>query len=379
MRIELTPQQKEYQAEFRAFTDEIIAPYAHEFDREECMPRRIIEALAQQKYLAATLPEEVGGMGGDAIVFGVLNEEIGRGCSSVRSLLTVHTMAAQAILRWGSQAQKANWLPRLATGETIGAFALTEPDVGSDAKSVETAVTPHNGHLRINGRKKWITYGQIADLFLLFAQYEGKPTAFLVDRDRPGLTIRPIRGILGTKASMLAELHFDNCEIPRDNLLGAVGFGFTAVGSSALDWGRYSVACGCVGIAQACLEASLDYSSKRKQFGVYIKEHQLIRRMITNMVTNVEAARLMCYQAGYLKDSGDPEAAMAAFKAKYFASVIANQVAQDAVQIHGANGCSDGYPVERYLRDAKVMEIIEGSSQIQQLIIAKYAYKSVMA
>lgn len=244
---------------------------------------------------------------------------------------------------------------------------------------METAVTPHNGHLRINGRKKWITYGQIADLFLVFAQYEGKPTAFLVERDRPGLTIRPLRGILGTKASMLAELHFDECEIPRDNLLGAVGFGFTAVGSSALDWGRYSVACGCVGIAQACLEASLEYSSKRKQFGVYIKEHQLIRRMITNIVTNVEAARLMCYQAGYLKDSGDPEAAMAAFKAKYFASVIANQVAQDAVQIHGANGCSDGYPVERYLRDAKVMEIIEGSSQIQQLIIAKDAYKSVMA
>lgn len=375
MKIELSPEQKHYQAEFRAFTNEMIMPYADRFDREECMPRETIEALAQQKYLAATLPEDIGGLGGDAITFGILNEEIGRGCSSVRSLLTVHTMVSQAILRWGSQEQKSDWLPRLAIGETIGAFALTEPNVGSDAKSVETAVTPQGDTYVINGCKKWITYGQIADLFLLFGQCNGKPTAFLVERDRPGLTIRPIRGILGTKASMLAELHFESCVIPRQNLLGAVGFGFVAVGASALDWGRYSVACGCIGISQACLEASLDYTSKRKQFGVYIKEHQLIRRMITDMVTNIDAARLLCYQAGYLKDIGDPAAATEVFKAKYLASVVANKVASDAVQIHGANGCSSDYPVERYLRDAKVMEIIEGSSQIQQLIIAKHAYE----
>lgn len=376
MKIELTPEQKQYKAEFRRFTDEIIMPNAGQFDREECMPQSVIKALAQRKYLAATLPSDIGGLGGDAITFGILNEEIGRGCSSARSLLTVHTMVSQAILRWGSQEQKSQWLPQLASGDAIGAFALTEPNVGSDAKSVETSATANGDSFIINGRKKWITYGQIADLFLLFAQSNGKPTAFLVERDRPGVTVRPIRGISGTKASMLAEIHFESCQIPKENLLGASGFGFVVVGASALEWGRYSVACGCIGIGQACLEASLDYTSKRKQFGVYIKEHQLIRQMITNMVTNLDAARLLCYYAGYLKDIGDPAAATEVFKAKYLASTMANQAATDAVQIHGANGCSSEYPVERYMRDAKVMAIIEGSNQIQQLTIAKHVYEA---
>lgn len=377
MKIELSAPQKEFQADFKLFVDSEIAPYADQFDREECTPREVIDKLARKRYLATMLPEEVGGLGRDAITFGVLNEEIGRGCSSIRSLLTVHTMVSQAILRWGSREQKAHWLPRLAAGETIGAFALTEPDVGSDAKSVETSLTPQGDKFIINGRKKWITYGQIADLFLLFAQCDGKPTALLVERDSPGLVIRPISGILGTRGSMLAELHFDACETPRHNLLGGIGFGFAAVGAAALDWGRYSVAWGCVGIGQACLNACLHYTSERQQFGAYLKDHQLIRQMMTNMVTNVDAARLLCYQAGYLIDKGDPAAAAAIFKAKYFASTMATKVAADAVQIHGANGCSADYPLQRYMRDAKIMEIIEGSTQIQQLIIAEHAYEAI--
>lgn len=374
MQIELSPRHRQYQTDIRAFVDQAIAPYAGLFDREECIPAALVYELSRRQYLAATLPEEMGGMGADAITFAILNEEIGRGCSSVRSLITVHTMASQAILRWGSKSQQERWLPSMATGETIGAFALTEPNVGSDAKSVETTAVLHGDMYEISGHKKWITFGQIADLFLLFARIEDKPTAFLVERNTPGLTIRPIRGMMGTRASMLAELHLDHCAIPKENIVGAAGFGFAAVGAAALDWGRFSVATGCVGIGQACLEASLDYSSKRKQFGVYIKDHQLIRRMITNMVTDLDAARLLCYRAGYLIDSGDLSASAEIFKAKYFASRMANRAANDAVQIHGANGCSEEFPLQRYMRDAKVMEIIEGSTQIQQLIIAKHAY-----
>ena len=372
MKLELTAQQEKDRASFRAFTQREVTPFADQFDQEECIPTELIRKMAQEGYLGAIVPRENGGTGMDMITFGLLNEEIGRGCSSTRSLLTVHSMVAYALLRWGSQRQKESWLLRLARGEVIGAFALSEPNVGSDAKSVETTATPDGDFYVLAGHKKWITYGQTADLFLLFAQLQGKVSAFLVERNTPGLTIEPIHGMLGTRASMLAELHIDGCRIPKNNLVGGIGFGLVSVATAALDIGRYSVASGSVGIAQACLDASLQYASERKQFGVYLKDHQLIRQMITDMITNVRAARLLYYQAGYLKDSGDPRTITETFIAKYFASSIAMKAANDAVQIHGANGCSDKYPVQRYLRDAKVMEIIEGSSQIQQITIAKY-------
>jgi alkylation response protein AidB-like acyl-CoA dehydrogenase len=312
----------------------------------------------------------------DMITFGLLHEEMGRGCSSIRSLLTVHSMVTHALLRWGSKQQKAFWLPKLATGEIIGAFALSEPNVGSDAKSVETTARLCGDYYVLNGQKKWITYGQIADLFLLFARCDGKVSAFLVERNSPGFSTKPISGMLGARASMLAELYLNECAIPKENLVGGRGFGLATIATSALDIGRYSVACGCVGIAQACLEASLQYTSERKQFGSYLKDHQLIQRMITEMITNVKAARLLCYQAGYLKEIGDPNTIMETWVAKYFASTIAFKAANDAVQIHGANGCSNDYPVQRYLRDAKIMEIIEGSTQLQQMTIAGYGYQA---
>lgn len=377
MKIELTDKQRHAQATCRAFVDKEIGPYADQFDREECMPSDVIDKVAQQHYLGAVIAKEYGGQDTDLITFGLLNEELGRGCSSVRSLITVHSMVAYAIQRWGTQQQKDQWLPKLATGETIAAFALTEPRVGSDAKSIETTAVTQNGSFILNGRKKWITYGQIANLFLIFATCDGKPSAFLVARDSPGLTIKPIHGLLGTRASMLAEVHMNDCQIPKENLIGGLGFGFGTVALSALDLGRYSVAWGSVGIGQACLEACLHYTSERKQFDTYLKDHQLIRRMITNMVTNVEAARLMCCRAGYLKETGDPEATTSILMAKYFASTAATQIASDAVQIHGANGCSRDYPVQRFMRDAKVMEIIEGSTQIQQIVIAKNAYRQL--
>jgi hypothetical protein len=224
----------------------------------------------------------------------------------------------------------------------------------------------------LNGQKKWISFGQIADVFLIFAQCEGKPTAFLVERDTPGFSTKPISGMLGTRAAMLAELHLNDCRIPKANVVGREGFGFSHILPITLDFGRYSVAWGCVGIAQACFEASMRYAGERKQFGSYLKDYQLIRQMITDMITNIKAARLLCYQAGYYKDVGDPRTLTETLVAKYFASTMVTRVANNAVQIHGAQGCSSEYSVQRYLRDAKVMEIIEGSTQLLEVSIAQY-------
>jgi glutaryl-CoA dehydrogenase (non-decarboxylating) len=374
MKIELTPQQQQAQAAFRSFVDSEVAPFANQFDQEERIPSELISKLAQEKYLGAVIAPESGGGGMDMLTFGLLNEQVGRGCSSVRSLLTVQNMVASAIMRWGRPHQKERWLPRLASGEVIGAFALTEPGVGSDARNIETVAVQQGDAYVLSGNKKWITFGQIAGLFLVFAQCDGKPVAFLVERERPGLEISPLRGLLGTRASMLAEMRLDDCEVTRENRIGGLGFGFAAVALTALDLGRYSVATGCVGIGQACLEACVQYTSQRKQFGVLLQEHQLVREMVANMATQVKAARLLCYHAGYLQDSGAPTATAETLVAKYFASTMAMRAASDAVQIHGANGCGSEYPVQRYLRDAKVMEIIEGSSQMQQLMISKNAY-----
>jgi alkylation response protein AidB-like acyl-CoA dehydrogenase len=211
---------------------------------------------------------------------------------------------------------------------------------------------------------------------LVFAKCDGKISAFLVERDRAGLSIEPIAGMLGTRASQLAQLVFTDCEIPEENLVGGVGFGMATVAGAALDVGRYSVACGCVGIAQASLDASLQYAESRRQFKSPLKDHQLVAGMLSQMVVNTKAARLLCQHAGRLKDAGDPATISETLVAKYFASTIALKAAADAVQIHGAYGCSSESPVQRYFRDAKVMEIIEGSSQMQMLMIAKEAYAS---
>lgn len=374
MDLGLTPEHEQRRQAFREFAEQEIKHHANEYDRREQLPADLIQKLSNQKFFGASLPTDRGGSGLDAISYGLLHEEIGKACSSVRSLLTVHQMVAHAILRWGSHQERSHWLPQLAEGQTIAAFALSESNVGSDAEHIETTATLAGDHYVINGLKKWITGGQLAGLFLVFANCEGKPTAFLVEKDSPGLLIEPVSGVLGMRASMLATLVLNDCHIPQENVLGKPGFGFSHVATAALQEGRYSVAWGCVGIAQACLEASLQYTSERKQFGSLLKDHQLIRRMISDMITNVKAARLLCLQAGFSKDQGAQSAFVDTMTAKYFAARVAARSATDAVQIHGANGCSEDYPVARYFRDAKIMEIIEGSNEIQQLKIAEYAY-----
>ena len=376
MKIELTTEQAADQAAFRAFVDAEIFRQADQFDRDESIPAALIRKIGKHGYLGLNLPVEHGGAGKDMITLGLLHEEVGRACSSVRSLLTVHGMVAQSILRWGSSLLKERWLRRLARGEVIGAYGLTEPNVGSDAQSVETQAERVGDFYVLNGRKKWISFGQIADVFLIFARCQGKPAAFFVERETPGLSTEPIFGMLGTRAAMLAEVYLKDCRVPQENLIGREGFGFTHVLPATLDFGRYSVAWGCVGIAQACLEACIKYAGERKQFGSYLKDHQLIRQMLTDMIANIKAARLLCYQAGYYKDAGDPRTLTETLIAKYFASTMATRVATNAVQIHGARGCSSESSVQRYLRDAKVMEIIEGSTQLLEVSIAQYEYQN---
>lgn len=375
MRIELSDEQLKFKNEAKLFVDKEIVPLASQIDMEEKIPTDLINKISREGYLASMIPSSFGGKGQDMVNLGILNEEIGRGCSSVRSLLTVQGMVALAILRWGTDGQKAYWLPKLASGEKIGAFALTEPDTGSDAKSISTQAELSGDYYVINGKKKWITMGQIADVFLVFCQCEGKVTAFLIEKDSPGFSVSPICGLLGARASMIAELKMNDCKISKENMVGTIGTGLSHVALGSLDYGRYSIACGCVGLGQACLEASVKYTRSRKQFGTVLRQHQLIQKIITEMVVNLKAARLLCYKAGYLKDVGDPDSIMETWTAKYFASTMVVKLASDAVQIHGANGFSKDYPVERYYRDAKINEIIEGTTQMHEILIATNTFR----
>lgn len=376
MQFEYTTQQLEHQQIYRQFAQKEVTPFARQIDETESFPAELVQKMADMSFLGTLIEETYGGQPIDMISFGLLNEELGNACSSTRSLITVHSMVTFAIKRWAKKAQQEKWLPRLATGECIGAFALSEPNIGSNAGYIETTAVFDGNEYVINGRKKWITFGQIADVFLLFAREDGKAIALLVDKDTPGLTVQPISGMIGTRGAMLAELELDQCRIPVDNMLAGVGFGIMAVAMSALDIGRYSVAWGSVGIGQACLEASLAYTQSREQFGKSLNKFQLIQQMVTNMVVHVKAARLLCLQSGFTLEHQPANATNDILIAKYYASKTAMEIASNAVQVHGANGCSSEYPVQRFLRDAKVMEIIEGSHQMQQIMIAKNAYIS---
>ncbi len=375
MNLALTAAQAGAQAAFRDFAGRAVAPRADEADRDERLPPEVVAALAEGGYLGALCPREAGGGGMDAVTFGLLNEELGRACASARSLITVHSMVAFAVGRWGGARLREAWLPRLARGEVVAAFALTEPGAGSDASSLQTEAAPAGDGYVLRGTKKWISFGQIADVFLVFARAGAGTLALLVGADAPGLSVKPIRGLLGARASMLAELTFDGCAVPASQRVGGAGFGCPLVAASALDWGRYSVAWGCVGAAQACLDASVAYTRERVQYGRRLEEFQLVRRMVSDMVTQVRAARLLCLAAGQAIESSGRPAPTETSVAKYFASSALARIADDAVQLHGANGCGPDYPVQRHLRDAKIMEIIEGSTQIHQLAIAQSAYE----
>jgi alkylation response protein AidB-like acyl-CoA dehydrogenase len=362
-------------ASARAFVREHIAPHADAWDRQGAIPEEALEGIGAAGLWAPFLPIDLGGRGLDMVTLGEIHEEVGRGCSSVRSLLTVHTMLSWALNRWGSPDQLEQWAEDLAAGRVLGAFCLSEPGAGSDAAGIATTAAPHRGGWLLRGTKKWTTNGQRADLFLVFARTESSIVALLVPRATPGVRVTPIHDMLGTRASMLAEIEFDDVALGPEALLGPSAFAAGMVLTGTLDLGRYSVASGSVGIIQASLDASTAYANERAVDGTLLRDMQLIRAKLSDMVTDVRAARLLCAEAGRLKDAGDPATIMATWVAKYFASTAAARHSAEAVQIHGANGCSPHYPVARYYRDAKVMEIIEGSTEIQRTTIAGEAFR----
>lgn len=374
----LTPEQQYLKEQFRRFADTAIMPFANDYDRQGAIPRELIEQLAENGYLGATIPAAYGGSGMDQLSYGILNEEIGRACSSTRSLITVHSsLTAETILRWGTKEQKEKWLPLLAKGIKLAAFGLSEPGAGSDTAGITTSYEERNGDYVISGVKKWITFSQIADLLMIIARGDKGITAFLVERNTPGLTVKPLDGMLGTRASLVGEIHLHNCVVPAANVLGRIGWGLQQIVNTALDNGRYSVACGTLGIARACLEDSIEYVKQRTISGKPLKEYQLTKQKITNMVTEVKAATLLCRNAGMLRDKKDPDSFIQTTLAKYHASRAANTIAADAVQLHGAMGCHDSVSIQRYFRDARVMEIIEGSTEIQQILIADHSIASL--
>ncbi|MDA0633461.1 acyl-CoA dehydrogenase family protein [Nonomuraea sp. MCN248] len=357
----------------RAFVDTHVVPRADAYDREGRVPEDLLSQVAEAGLWAPFLPPGSGGIGMDMVTLGEVHEEVGRGCSSLRSLLTVHTMVAWTVQRWGTAAQRDRWTPALGSGAVLGAFCLSEPGAGSDTAGITTTAVESGGGWVLNGVKTWTTGGQRADLFLVFARTAASIGAFLVGRDAPGVRVRPIDDMLGTRASMLAEISFEDVELGPDALLGPSGFTAGMVLTGTLDLGRYSVAAGSLGILQACLEASSAYAAHRRVGGSPLRDLPLIQAKLSDMVTDARAARLLLAEAGRLKDAGDSATLMATWIAKYFASTAAVRHAAEAVQIHGANGCSPDFPVARLYRDAKVMEIIEGSNEIQRITIAGQA------
>lgn len=371
----LTPAETARRDEFRSFSAAEIVPRAVSFDRAGEVPDDLVEGLAAAGYLGAVVPEPFGGPGMDEVTYGLLCEEVGAGCSSVRSLLTVQNMVAAAIARWGSSEQKDSLLPRLASGDTVAGFCLTEPGTGSDAGSVSTRFEDDGDDWVVTGHKLWVTFARRAGVFLVVGRSEAGPVAALVPGSCEGLSLRPVDGQLGLRAALLAEVVLDGCRVPKDATVGRPGFGFSHVASTTLDHGRYSVAWGCVGIARACLDASAAYAARRVQFGARLSEHQLVRRLISDMQVATDAARLMCVEAGRLRARSDPGSIEATIAAKYFASTILPRVTNDAVQVHGANGVDPAYGVERHFRDAKIMQIIEGTDQMHQLALAEIALR----
>jgi alkylation response protein AidB-like acyl-CoA dehydrogenase len=375
--LDLTDEQRLIRETARDFADREIIPRARDNDRAERFDLELVQRIAEMGYLGAPVAEEYGGRGLDYISYGLVVEEIGRGDSSARTVVSVQTsLVAGSIEQWGTEAQKQEILPKLCSGEWLGCFGLTEPGTGSDAASVATRATRKNGGWSISGSKMFISLGNNANVAMIFAQTDPEKkhrgvACFLVPTDRAGFTTQEIHGKLGLRASDTAELALDGVEVSDDEILGAVGDGFK-IAMSALDRGRYSVAAGCVGIAQGCVNESVKYAKERRQFDRPIASFQLVQELIAEMVVDTDAARLLVWRAGHLKDRKQPNTLETSI-AKYYATEAAVRCANNAIQVHGGYGYIDEYPVERYMRDARVTTLYEGTSQIQKLIIGRHA------
>jgi butyryl-CoA dehydrogenase len=374
MDLSLTREQELIRASAREFCEREIAPHAREWDRAETMDREIVAKLAEVGFLGAVLPEEHGGMGLDTISYCLVMEELGRADSSVRGIVSVNLgLVGKTIVRWGTEEQKQEWLPRLVSGDALGCYALTEPEAGSDPASLRTRAERDGGDWVLSGSKIFITLGSWAGLALVFARSGGEGargiTCFLVPTNSPGFEARRIEGKLGLRAQDTAELFLEGVRVPDSARLGGEGEGFK-VAMSALDNGRISLAAGCAGICQGCLDACVAYASERRQFGKPIGSFQLVQELIAEIGVDTEAARLLAWRAAALADAGKSHT-LESSVAKYFCSEAAVRAANAAVQVHGGYGYVDEYPVGKYLRDARVTTLYEGTSQIQKLIIGR--------
>jgi butyryl-CoA dehydrogenase len=372
--FELTDEQRLVKETAREFADNEIAPRARENDRHERFDTELVEKLAEIGFLGPIIAEEYGGRGIDYRTYGLIVEEVGRADSSARTVVSVVTsLVGSSIERWGSEEQKREWLPRLCSGE-LGCFGLTEPGTGSDAANLGTRAAKVDGGWRIAGQKMFISLGNYSKVALIFAQTDPDQghrgiACFLVPTDSDGFSAQEIHGKLGLRASDTAELALDGVEVPDDAMLGEVGDGFK-IAMTALDSGRFSVASGCVGICQGCVDSSVAYSKEREQFDRPIASFQLVQEMIADMVVETDAARALVWRAAWLKDTGQPNTTETSI-AKLYATEAAVRCANTAIQVHGGSGYVDDYPVERYLRDARVTTLYEGTTQIQKLIIGR--------
>jgi len=353
------------------FVREQIEPFANQFAIDSKLPMSLIKNIASQRMLGALISREYGGLNLSYANYGRLTWIIGQGCSSVRSLLTVHDMVAKAIQQFGTHQQKQTWLPDLAQGNTIAAFALTEPQLGSNVDKIQTQLIEFESGYYLRGHKVWISYGQIADVLLVFAKLNGLPVAILVPTDSPNIRIKPIDNALGKSASMLAEIYFDDVPIKHEQLIGSPGMGLSFVATQSLTLGRYSVAYGCLGIIDACISTTKKHVLKTRSDGTKLIDFQLIGCMVTDMLASRKTVALLCENAGLKMDKNSSTALEDVMIAKYISARLASKTANDTLQIYGAEGYRDDSPIRRFIHDAKVCELIEGSNEIMQAIIGK--------
>ncbi|WP_206784805.1 acyl-CoA dehydrogenase family protein [Amycolatopsis sp. MtRt-6] len=343
-----------------------VRPEAAEWDARGGLPPDVVKAVAHEGFLdTGRSPAELGRLCAD----------FGGVCSSLRALITVQDMVAAAVRRWGTAAQRERWLPALARGDVLAGFAATEPGAGSDLSAVTTSAEREGGQVRLRGRKLWVTFGQVADVFLVLATAAGRPVTVLVEADRPGTAVEPVRGQLGMRAAQLAHVRFDGVLVPAENLLAPPGFGLSHVVATALDHGRFTVAWGCAGMAEACLRTAAEHAADRMQGGVRLAGHQTVRALLGRSLADTSAARELCARAAALRAAGDPEAVAATVLAKYVAARAAAAVADRAGQVLGAAGCAEDSLVGRFFRDAKVMRIIEGADEVAEQRLGEYALR----
>ena len=373
--LQLTDDQQAVRAAVRSWVDEVVTPHALRNDRDERFPQEALDGLRQTGFVGMTIPERYGGGGADPLTYCLFIEELSRGDANVRSIISVHLgLVAGSIERWGSEEQRQQWLPQMATGEVLGCFGLTEPDHGSNPADLRATAEPvAGGGWRISGRKVFITNGSIAGLALVMARSGGAGakgvSAFLVPTDRAGFSTSPLHGKLGLRSCDTAELVLDGVQVGPEALLGAEGDGLK-VALSALDDGRMSISASCTGIGQAALDAMVAYAGSREQFGKPIAAHQLVQELIADSAVDVDASRLLTWAVADLKARGE-RYSLAASKAKLFATEASIRVANACIQVHGGYGYVEDYPAAKLLRDARVSTLYEGTSQIQKLLIGR--------